>query len=658
MNPRRRYIPALVAALMVSLLPHAVRLPLWVVLWCAGMWGYLLLSLRRNWPLPGRKGRLVLSGIGLGGLLLTFRSRLGPEAYLGLLAIMAALKPFESGTHRDRMVTVFIAYFIIISSLLQVESLAVTLYMFLSVLVTTAALVRINNSVSTYGADLKFAARIMGQALPLMIILFLVFPRLHGGLFGVWQSGTARTGFSERLSPGSISRLVENDEVAFRVEFAGSFPPAHQLYWRGLVFQEFAGGSWNRTSRIPPLATPVSCENPVEYTIILEPHYRRWIFSLDRPAVSPSRWIMLRRDYTMRAWRPLTRKHDYEMISCTDSFSPADTWAVEACRNLPSGGNPRTRQLAAQLAADSGNVGLFVKRALDYLKTNPFAYTRKPPLLGNDPVDEFLFSSRRGFCEHYASAFAYLMRVGGVSARLVGGYLGGEVNPYADYLMVRQSDAHVWVEVWFPEQGWQRVDPTLAVAPERLDAGAEGDLADGEQTRNLFHRYLGRWKFWTKRLGLGWDALSTRWEAWFSRYSRHEQRQLLEKLGLYWHSWKEGLLISLLTLGILAGIIGLYGVWQFFSGRPSSDPVGKNYEKFCRKLAKAGIFRPPAMGPRDYAAFAARRRPELSAEIRAITDLYIRLRYREEADQALKKMFRRRVRAFAPFAGGRPEESA
>jgi len=228
-------------ALVVAILPHIVRLPLWIILWCAGMWGYLVLSLRFGWPGPGKVIRRVLTAIGLGGLLLTYSVRLGPDAFLGLLAIMAALKPFEIHSHRDRMVTVFVAYFIVITSLFQSETLAITLYMFVSVGVTTAVLIRINDPKGRFRQNLKMAAVIMAQAIPLMVVLFLLFPRIQGSLFGLSMMGKAKSGFSDIMSPGSVSMLVEDNSTAFRAEFDGPMPPPELRYWRGIVFENFDG---------------------------------------------------------------------------------------------------------------------------------------------------------------------------------------------------------------------------------------------------------------------------------------------------------------------------------------------------------------------------------------------------------------------------------
>ncbi|MFP4650709.1 MAG: DUF3488 and DUF4129 domain-containing transglutaminase family protein [Desulfobacterales bacterium] len=648
-NDDRKYIPALTGALIVAILPHAATLPLWITTWCALMWGYLLASLRFAWPRPGRKTRVLLSIAGIAGLLATYSTRLGPESYLGLLAVMAALKPFEGSTHRDRMITVFIAYFIIISKLLQSETFAVTIYMFFSVLVTTAALIRINDPYGGYRSGMKKAGIILAQAAPLMIVLFILFPRIEGSLIGMQHSGEAKTGFSDQLSPGSISKLAQNDETAFRAQFKGPIPPPDTHYWRGVVFVGFDGRNWQKAKRVPELKNKPRGENTVKYTVSLEPHNSRWLFALDIPVKAPSKSDTLRRDFTVQAGRAVTRKRRYEMVSRTKYEARAGSRGVEEASGLPENTNPETRKLGKNLAEDSQEPEQIVEKGLEYLKEKEFSYTLEPALLGQDPVDEFLFESRQGFCEHFASAFAVLMRAAGVPARVVGGYLGGEINPFAGHLIIRQSDAHAWVEVWYPDKGWTRVDPTVAVAPQRLEQGAGGVLSGEGKEGGLAGRYLSPVNYLIKRVKLGWDAVSLQWEALFAGYSRDSQMALLKKIGIHWQSWKTPAAALGLGLVLAAVITALYWLIQLQGPVPRKrDPVKKQYEKFCTKLARAGISRSPDTGPREFAEFCAARLPLHKDKIHEITETYIRLKYKKDQDPEDAKRLRAMVRTFNP----------
>ncbi|MCF8111302.1 MAG: DUF3488 and transglutaminase-like domain-containing protein [Desulfobacteraceae bacterium] len=654
MNEDRKYIPALTGALFIAILPHALSLPVWITAWCVLMWGYLLASLRFGWPRPGRITRLLLSIAGIAGILVTYNTRLGPEAYVGLLAVMAALKPFESSTHRDRMITAFIAYFIIISKLLEAETLAITLYMFFSVLVTTAALVRINDPYGLWRKNLKKAGTILAQAAPVMLLMFVLFPRLETSLIGMRNTGEASTGFSDRLSPGSISKLAENNEIAFRAEFEGPLPPPNQRYWRGIVFTDFDGKTWRRLKTTPELEKPAYGQKPVNCTISLEPHRNKWLFALDLPVKAPSSRYRLDRDFTVRSKRPVTRKRRYEITSYTQYKAFAGGWGVEKALRLPENTNPRTRDLGKKLAQEAEGTGKIIEAGLDYLKDNDFAYTMEPPLLGKNPADEFLFESRRGFCEHFASAFACLMRAAGVPARVVGGYLGGEINPFAEYLIIRQSDAHAWVEVWDQEKGWVRVDPTLAAAPDRLEQGIEAAFPGGNRGGGFAGRYLEPFTSFAGSIKMGWDAVSLRWEEFFYAYSREHQKALLKKIGLYWKSWKGPLAALGLGLGLATAIIILYGFFQFrIPASEKKDPVKKQYEKFCKKLESSGVARRPNMGPKEFSEYAAARLPSKREQIAAITDIYIRLRYRDEKNPGTVRQLRTMVRNFKPSGAAR-----
>ncbi|MFW6428931.1 MAG: transglutaminase TgpA family protein [Desulfosalsimonas sp.] len=649
MNEDRKYIPALTGALIIAALPHALTLPLWITAWCVLMWGYLLASLRYGWPRPTRSMRILLSIAGIAGLLATYNARLGPEAYVGLLVVMAALKPFESSTHRDRMITVFIACFIIISKLLEAETLAITLYMFFSVLVTTAALVRINDPCGPWRRDLKKSGIILSQAAPVMIVMFVLFPRMDDSLIGMRNTDETSTGFSDQLSPGSISKLAENNEVAFRAKFKDPVPPPNRRYWRGIVFTRFDGKNWGRSRRTPELKEPLEGEKAVSYTVSLEPHNNRWLFVLDMPGKAPSSRYRLRRDFTVRAGRAVTRKRRYEISSYTKYKAFAGGWGVDEALRLPENKNPRTRDLGKTLAREAEDTGDIVERALDYLEDNDFVYTLEPPLLGENPTDEFLFESRRGFCEHFASAFACLMRAADVPARVVGGYLGGEINPFAEYFIIRQSDAHAWVEVWYPGQGWVRVDPTLAAAPDRLEQGIDAALSGGGNGGGFAGRYLDPFTSFVDRVKMGWDAVSLRWEEFFYAYSRQHQRALLERIGIYWKSWKGPLAALGLGLGAAAAIIILYVFLQFRSpDSVKNDPIKKQYEKFCKKLERSGVARRPDMGPKKFSEYAAARLPSSSGQISEITDIYIRLRYRDEKNPETFSQLRTLIRNFNP----------
>jgi transglutaminase-like putative cysteine protease len=644
MNNQQKNIFPILIALIVAIFPHIGQLPLWITVWCSGMWGYMLLSFKFRLPWPGKNIRRVLAGAGIAGLLMTYSSHSGQNAYLGLLSVMAALKPFEIETHRDRMVTVFLSYFIVITSLFLSETLAITLYMMLSVWITTAVLIRINDPFGRFKTNIKLASLIMAQAIPLMIILFFLFPRIQGSLFGLSLAGSARSGFSDNMAPGSVANLVENNEVAFRAIFRSPVPSSELLYWRGIVFQSFDGRKWHADKQLREYQKVPEGDHPVAYSVSLEPHNNRWLFALDMPASIPPQAKFLT-DYTLRAKRPVNRKLRYEMTSNTRYRShEANQWTLHQMTRLPAGGNPKARSLAAAIAKDARNDEEKIDRILDYFKTNGFSYTLQPPKLGADSVDDFIFNSKKGYCEHYASAFAFMLRSVDIPARIVGGYQGGEANPYADYLIVRQSDAHVWVEAWLPEQGWIRVDPTAVVAPDRISEGIEGSLSPEDLPVFLSRRYFGI----LKTIRLGWDSISTQWSALFEGYSYFEQKALLKKLGITSGVWDTSLKALLLLLVLIGVIVGVYAWLSLKPNKPKPDVVKRHYALFCEKLARAGFARNPGQGPVDYVKYVAKNRPDLKKRATDITDLYVQLRYRGQASKDVLATFIKKVKAFAP----------
>jgi transglutaminase-like putative cysteine protease len=638
----------IITALVVAIFPHITRLPVWIILWCACMWGYLLFAVKYRWPRPGKNLRRFLTVAGFAGLMLTYQRHLGQDAYIGLLAVMAALKPFEIETHRDRMITVFLAYFIVITSLFLSETLAITLYMFFSVTITTAVLIRINDPAGRFKQHLKLSGLMMVQAIPLMVALFFLFPRIQGSLFGFSLSNSARSGFSDILAPGGVASLVESDEVAFRAVFDGPIPPASALYWRGIVFQNFDGRRWRPDKEVAVSTPPMAEPGTIGYTVALEPHDQRWLFALEMPATVPPQ-ASFYGDFTLRSRRTVRRQLRYDMVS--DTRFQANTEAAETlenCRRLPEGYNPRARELAARLTQTAGTAKEKVRRILDFFASGGFTYTLQPPRLGRDSVDDFLFDSKRGYCEHYASAFAFMMRSVNVPARIVGGYLGGERNPFANYLVVRQSDAHVWVDVWqgddAADAGWRRIDPTAVVVPERITQGLSGALARGELPDFLSRGYFGF--IWQIRFA--WDAVSTQWSAWFEGYSYYEQLALLKKLGLSSDAVRAALQAMILILVVIAAAVAVYFWSAMRIPQRKPDRIRKTYEKFSKKLARAGFERKPDQGPVDYAAWVATHRPDLKRRVDDITELYVRLRYQEQQSNQVLAEFMKKVRVFDP----------
>jgi transglutaminase-like putative cysteine protease len=604
----------------------------------------MLLVVNAGWPWPNRTVRRILTLAGVLGILVTFGGRFDRQAGIGLLWIMASIKPMEIRNHRDVMVTVFLTYFLAAAILFFSNSLLVGWYMLFAVFSTTAVLIHVNHARGRWTDQLRLSARILLQALPLMIVLFVFFPRMQGGLWGVRSPADAVSGFADRLVPGAVSNLVRSNEIAFRVEFAGPIPEPQQLYWRGIVFWDFDGQAW-LPRRFTGQALPLSGEKEVAYTVTIEPHGRRWLFALDLPYES-TQGAFIRPDHTLVWWRKVRQRIRYGAGSLTD-YNTGLLWKWElAALNIPPASNPKTVELAQAWRAAAAEPENVIRAAMRFFRENKFRYTLNPPLLGQNSIDQFLFHSRRGYCEHFASAFAFMMRAANIPARVVGGYLGGDLNPYGDYLIVRQAHAHAWVEVWLAEKGWVRVDPTAAVAPERVAQGVTAALPPEDRLviRRL-ERFGQSFPYWN-HVRLGWDALNTRWNDWVLGYSHTRQKSLMAKVGIRTGTWKG--LTKLLLVG--AGFISLFGLFYVYQAlrttRSNPDAVQRIYLVFCAKLARIGLARKPEQGPRDYAEAIGASRPDLRKKVRCIVDLYIRLRYGRGGDSTDLRRFKTLVKNF------------
>jgi transglutaminase-like putative cysteine protease len=646
----------IIAALVVAIAPHTPGLPPWINGWCLFMWGYRLAGLKTFWPMPNTLVRFGLTFIGILGLMLTYRIQIGADAFIGLLALMAAIKPFEMATHRHQMITLLLTYFIIITSLFRSESVFIILYMLFSVFITTMALVRINAPEEDFRESFNLSGIIIAQAIPLMILLFLLFPRLPGSVFGIQDKSLGRTGFSDSLGPGSITHLARDNSPAFRAEFEGALPLPDQLYWRGVLFQEFDGKTWTIGKSLEPAPQPIMPQpkkgKTYQYTIFLEPHNSHWLMALDIIIKGPP-WASLTAENTLKSRRPIKQKVQYKAISLVkeertketakpNQFSPKKMAAQIIARAADK--NPRARELAQSLAERAETPMEKTRLLLSYFKENSFAYTLDPPTTKGDPIDSFLFETKQGYCEHFASAFSFMMNVMDVPSRVVGGYLGGEHNPYGNYLTIRQSYAHAWVEIFDSEKGWTRVDPTLVVAPERIRTNPDGSYsAPGSYAGSL--SFLQTFKF-------ALDAANTNWEAWFTGYSSLEQETFLRWLGLKESKSFAGsaLVLSLLIIFFLV-LLAVFSplVFRLFQLRSRHfDPVKKAYGLFCRRLDKLGLTKGPGQGPLDFANACIEKRPDLKGEILNITALYIQLRFQKDCPATALPEFISRIKNFNP----------
>jgi transglutaminase-like putative cysteine protease len=445
------------------------------------------------------------------------------------------------------------------------------------------------------------------------------------------------------MSPGDITSLAQSDAPAFRVRFDGAPPERAQLYWRGPVLESFDGRRWRalvdsarRQKAIVQLRqTPAG--GPVHsYEIMLEAHHQRWLLPLETPLTWSAADASLSATNELLSARPVTSRSAWRGRSTTmPRFRDARAPEPATLQNTAAR-NPRSAALATEMRAAAGSDRSYLRNILGMFRQQTFYYTLEPPALGDHPVDDFLFRTRSGFCEHYASAFAMLARAAGIPARVVTGYQGGEPNPLADYWIVRQSDAHAWTEVWL-DGYWERYDPTAAVAPERVDEGM-GAALPGSVRADL--PLIGN-SPWFGQLAFGWDALNAQWDRWVLAFGPEQQNALLGRLGFDSPSLRDLALVCIVTV---SSLLLLY-TWLSLRNRDCpQDPVEQSWQLLCRRLARLGRPRKPGETAGEYSAAVIAAQPALAAPLASLTALYLRLRYEGIPSRTEVLRFRRLVR--------------
>jgi protein-glutamine gamma-glutamyltransferase len=612
------------AAFAGGVLLHADRAPACAVATALAIVVWRLASARARAWLPGLAVRALLAFALVALVFARFHTLNGLAAGTTLLMLMTALKLLETHAQRDEAVMVGAALALLLAACLErQELLRVPLYA-LEAWLCCAALAAIASPSVGFPTALKLSGRALLLALPLAVLLFAFFPRLPGAFWAIPRGEEAFTGLSDSMSPGSIVRLIGSYAPAFRVTFTGATPPPEQRYWRGPVLHEFDGYTWRRKLGQSRVRAPLEYLGPpYHYRVTLEPSSQRWWFALDTPAQSPDPRVRLTYDYQLLAAEPVNAPVSFDALSYTRTraLEPLEAAVRREDTALPRGANPRSLELAQSLRRQARSDAAYVQAVLEYLRVKGFTYSITPERLGSDPVDDFLFNTREGFCGHYASAFVALMRAAGVPAHVVTGYLGGEWNPVGRFLLVRQSDAHAWAEVWLAGSGWTRVDPTAVVAPERLQRGVldlwPEALSRGER--------LLRGSPWLAALLQRWEAANAWWTDRVLKFDYSAQLQLLAWLGVPSPD------VRYLGWGFTFALIGwlLFIAWHVGRSARAAPPdaLARAYLRLCRKLARIAPPRAPHQGPMSFGDGVLARRPDLEPLVRPLLSRYARLRF-------------------------------
>ncbi|MFT5690727.1 MAG: transglutaminase-like putative cysteine protease [Oceanicoccus sp.] len=618
------------------IIPHVQRLPWWVlaVYACCALWRVMVYQGRWSFPPKSIKG--LFSILCFYGIYQSYGTMIGMEPTVALLISGFSLKLLEVVSRRDVYVILFLAYFVALTEFLFDQDFLVSAFVFFTVMLITTALVALHQRGYDRVDTISFrkTAVLFVQAVPLMVVLFIVFPRFEPLWKVPMPSHQAQSGVSDSMSPGDISDLAQSGDLAFRAIFESEIPTRDKLYWRGLVMSDFDGRTWRQgrlkkefLSEEQERVVRRSLREPLRYSVIQEASHQPWLFNLAL-AYSTDENTVAVNDFRL-VWKgDIHSRVKYEVIS--DIHAPIEPIASKKTRRyeteLPFSGNPESRAFAQDLFAASNDERAFIDSVLTYYFREEFSYTLKPPLLGNDSIDDFLFNTKRGFCGHYASSFVFLMRSAGIPARVVSGYQGGEINPITGTILVHQFDAHAWAEVWLPDEGWVRFDPTSMISPERIEYGLEyamqeeGSFLSGSPLSALRYRNVE----WLNRLRLQLDAFSFYWSSLVLQYKGKRQVDLLNQL--------LGDISPFRVAGFIlgAGALVLLSI-AFFElrgrGRPKSSPEVQLYLRLCKRLERVGFERRKHEGPIDFSRRVTKQQTKWKPHVLSATRAFVTLSY-------------------------------
>jgi protein-glutamine gamma-glutamyltransferase len=635
----------LLLAQVLVILPHLLHLPLWIIgLWlvCAG-WRVQVFRMRARFP-----SGLERTGLMLATAAAVFFSRgslIGLDGGVLLLVAAFILKLVELRSRRDALLLIFLGFFVVVTGYLFDDGLLSALYSLLPVTALLAALIGLQQSglAERPAATVKLAASMMLQAVPLMLLLFLFFPRM-GPLWSLPNPQKAVTGLSDSMTPADVAELSQSSALAFRASFDGSVPERRDLYWRALTLEHFDGRRWSQSwgaqERVQPQWTR---QGPsLSYTIVMQPSGMPWLFTLDVGQTNLED-AMLMGDFRLERRRPVTQNLLYQVRSWPQAVREPvlSPMAQRRALQLPDSGDPRSREWALQLRREHADTQALVGALLQHFNLEPYSYTLKPPAVGRDSVDEFLFRTRSGFCAHYAGAMTFVLRAAGIPARVVTGYQGGEPNGDGSYLSVRQLDAHAWVEYWHKGRGWVSVDPTFQVAPERIELGAEQAFADDEAflDDSPFSPLHYRDVAWINQMRLMWEDINYNWQRWVLGYKAEQQLGLLQR----WFGTLDWRRLAVALVGGGGLLLGLLALWLFKPWRRERDPQQRLLRRYEALLLRHGLRRDKGEGVRAFAARAAALMPLQATAIVAFAQAFEAQRYGGEmlSPQNLRQLLRR-----------------
>jgi uncharacterized protein (DUF58 family)/transglutaminase-like putative cysteine protease len=637
-NPKRgrsaepAILPGPFAGVLIALLLAGVPISMTVLPFSAGLFAiailFRLFTRKRGTALRSVPAKLLVCGLGIGGVLASGGGLIGLEPGMSLVLGLIALKALESTSRRDFFVLMLLAWFIALCGLFVSQTLfAASAAAVVCLVAAAAAAVLYSDDRMPWRLSFRRMGLMAIQGIPSIALLFLFFPRVQGGFRLSLKGGaTGAAGFSEDFDPGNFAKLNDNYDSAFRAEFLeGAAPKAADRYWRGSVLWHCDGLEWHKGSvfAVEPRLQRVP-EGALRHRVTIQPHGARWVFALDRP-IFPASGTTLEPGGYLQSARPVNRSTQFEIVSLP-GFQDRNlrreqrVAALRVPQNLP----PEARKLAESWKT-AGSDAEILARGIQWFQAQGFTYSLSPDRYqGANALDDFLFRRRTGFCSHYAAAFATLMRLAGVPARVIIGYQGGEYNPHGNYFLVRQNDAHAWCEVWVEGKAWQRVDLTQQLAPSRIESGAENFRDAVDALTGRFRAPAGLADLFGA-VRMVWDNLNYQWDVRVVAFDEDAQFEFLAYVGL------NNLPRPLLILGIFsvaAFLLGGAGLWLRRATKPKCDAAAEAWARACSQIARvSGVVREPWEGPCAYATRAANALPEAADLIKSAADVYARIRF-------------------------------
>ncbi len=646
--------------LFITMLPHLWTISITISFASLFFLGWFFLHSLGIVRLPHKYLTFLLLLLSIFILVLNYGFTFSQKASISLLCLMLSLKCMEVKNELDRrniFLILFLSYFVLVTHFLYSQDIFLLIFNLINSLFITLLLISFNRKpqgILSFLTNISLLSKLFLKAVPIAIILFLFFPRIPGPLWTLPDdSSTGTTGLSDEMYPGSVSGLSNSEKIAFRVDFKTSPPAADKIYWRGPVLSQTDGFLWSQrksAKKIPiaKLNQFVShSKQPVSYTITLEPHQKKWLFTLEMPSQIDGDTIKgfyFNQDLQLLNQSNINQLTQYHVTSMTEfELSSIHDKEVKESTLFPPTHNPRTLALGKQWRQSINNDQKIITMALDNYRLNDFYYTRQPGTMVDNPSDQFLFDKKRGFCEHYASSFVLLMRAADIPARVVTGYQGIEKNEVGNYYVVRQSNAHAWAEVWLEDKGWIRVDPTAAIPADHIEADIFATNLDRLNFSSLNIPNLPKltaqqktavFNFW-KQINQSIDNLKHQWNNWILGYDQSKQNLLLNLMGLQAH-WQN--LISLLISSMLILLIVFYAM-ALYKQHHEIDPVHRFYLKFISKLNKQGMSIKLCDAPYQIKKQAMIQFPQSATAIKMIIEQYIMIRYAGHTDKQQLKSF-------------------